>query len=73
MKEEVIVIGSGVGGLAAAIRLAKLGNKVTVYEKNEFIGGKVHTRNFSGYRYDMGPSVFTEPHLIEALIALGID
>jgi phytoene desaturase len=53
--------------------LAKLGNNGTVDEKNEFIGGKVHTRNFSGYRYDMGPSVFTEPHLIEALIALGID
>ncbi|MFM2037104.1 MAG: phytoene desaturase [Bacteroidota bacterium] len=73
MKEEVIVIGSGVGGLATAIRLAKLGCKVTVYEKNEFIGGKVHTRNFNGYRYDMGPSVFTEPHLIEELIALGLD
>jgi phytoene desaturase len=73
MKEEVIVIGSGVGGLASAIRLAKLGCKVTVFEKNEFIGGKVHTRNFNGYRYDMGPSVFTEPHLIEELIALGLD
>ena len=73
MKEEVIVIGSGVGGLASAIRLAKLGCKVTVYEKNEFIGGKVHTRDFNGYRYDMGPSIFTEPHLIEELIALGAD
>jgi phytoene desaturase len=73
MKEEVIVIGSGVGGLASAIRLAKLGNKVTVFEKNAFIGGKVHTREFNGYRYDMGPSVFTEPELIRELIALGID
>lgn len=73
MKEEVIVIGSGVGGLAAAIRLAKLGNKVTVYEKNEFIGGKVNSRVFEGYRFDMGPSIFTEPQLIDDLIALGVD
>jgi len=71
MKHVVKVIGSGVGGLATAIRLAKLGLKVTVYEKNSFVGGKVHSRMFDGYRFDMGPSVFTEPHLIEELVALG--
>lgn len=70
MKEEAIVIGSGVGGLASAIRLAKLGYQVTVFEKNAFIGGKVHSRDFDGYRFDMGPSVFTEPELISELIAL---
>ena len=70
MKQTVIVIGSGVGGLATAIRLAKMGMKVTVYEKNCFVGGKVHSRTFSGYRFDMGPSVFTEPHLIDELVQL---
>lgn len=73
MRINAIVIGSGVGGLASAIRLAKLGLKVTVFEKNAFIGGKVHTREFDGYRYDMGPSVFTEPHLVQELLALGVN
>ena len=41
MNINAVVIGSGVGGLASAIRLAKLGIKVTVFEKNSFIGGKV--------------------------------
>lgn len=73
MNINAVVIGSGVGGLASAIRLAKLGIKVTVFEKNSFIGGKVHTRDFEGYRYDMGPSVFTEPQLVKELIDLGIN
>jgi phytoene desaturase len=67
MRREAIVIGSGVGGLASAIRLAKLGFKVKVFEKNDFLGGKVHSRTFGGYRFDIGPSVFTEPHLIDEL------
>jgi len=70
MKQTVIVIGSGVGGLATAIRLANSGFNVKIYEKNSFIGGKVHSRTFDGFRFDMGPSVFTEPHLIEDLVKL---
>ena len=70
MKTTVAVIGSGIGGLATAIRLAKLGMNVTVFEKNAVVGGKVHSRTFSGYRFDMGPSVFTEPHLIAELVAM---
>ena len=73
MKIKVAVIGSGVGGLASAIRLAKLGVDVTVFEKNSFVGGKVHSRTFSGYRFDMGPSVFTEPHLIQELVRLATN
>ncbi len=73
MKEQVIVIGSGVGGMAAAIRLAKLGHEVTVLEKNSFFGGKVNSRSFNGFRFDMGPSVFTEPQLIRELVELGIN
>jgi phytoene desaturase len=71
MNPTVKVIGSGVGGLATAIRLASMGMHVTVYEKNSFVGGKVHSRTFNGYRFDMGPSVFTEPHLIDELLDLG--
>lgn len=69
-KLNAIVIGTGVGGLATAIRLAKKGIKVTVFEANSFPGGKVNSKQFGEYRFDMGPSVFTEPHLIEELISL---
>jgi phytoene dehydrogenase-like protein len=47
MNPTVKVIGSGVGGLATAIRLASMGMHVTVYEKNSFVGGKVHSRTFN--------------------------
>ena len=69
-KLNAIVIGSGVGGLATAIRLAKKGIQVTVFEANAFPGGKVNSKKFGNYRFDMGPSVFTEPHLIEELIKI---
>ena len=69
-KLNAIVIGSGVGGLATAIRLAKRGIQVTVFEANAFPGGKVNSKQFGEYRFDMGPSVFTEPYLIDELITL---
>ncbi len=70
MKKKAIIIGSGVGGLSAGIRLSKLGFEVTVFESNPFIGGKINSKMIGSYRFDMGPSVFTEPHLIEELVAL---
>jgi phytoene desaturase len=67
---KAIIIGAGVGGLSTAIRLAKKGMKVQVFEANPFPGGKVNSRQIGDYRFDMGPSVFTEPHLIDELISL---
>jgi len=67
---KAIIIGSGVGGLATAIRLAKLGLKVDVFESNPFPGGKVNSILVGDFRYDMGPSVCTEPHLVDELVAL---
>ncbi len=67
-KYNAIVIGSGVGGLSTAVRLAKSNLKVTVIEANPFFGGKVNSKQFGAYRFDMGPSIFTEPHLINELI-----
>lgn len=61
------VIGSGVGGLAVAIRLANKGYRVTVYEKNTLAGGKVAQIVRQGYRFDTGPSLFTLPDLLEEL------
>lgn len=67
---KALIIGSGVGGLATAIRLAKMGLQVEVFESNSFPGGKVNSKFIGDFRFDMGPSVFTEPHLIDELVAL---
>lgn len=70
MSKKAIIVGSGVGGLSSGIRLAKLGYEVSIFESNSFIGGKVNSKMIGEYRFDMGPSVFTEPHLIEELVLL---
>ena len=67
---KAIVIGSGIAGLASAIRLRKKGYQVEVFETNEYTGGKLHAIREEGYRFDMGPSLFTMPHLIDELFEL---
>lgn len=67
MQNHVGIIGAGIGGLAAAIRLASVGFRVTVLEKNERAGGKVGELREDGYRFDTGPTVFTMPELINEL------
>ncbi len=67
---KAIIIGSGVAGLACAIRLAVQGFEVTIYEKNNYPGGKLTHFEQDGYSFDAGPSLFTEPANIEALFAL---
>jgi len=66
-KREAIVIGSGVAGLAAAIRLSILGFSVSVFEKNDYPGGKLSFFEKDGFRFDAGPSLFTKPHYLEEL------
>jgi phytoene desaturase len=65
----IIVIGAGVGGLAAAIRLAAKGHRVTVLEKLERPGGKLNLLEDSGFRFDTGPSLVTLPWVFEELFA----
>lgn len=69
-QSSVSVIGSGIGGLSVAIRLAVSGYEVTVYEKNDSPGGKLGLLEQQGYRFDTGPSLFTQPANIEELFAL---
>lgn len=64
------VIGAGVSGLGAAIRMRNKGYKVTVFEANSFPGGKCSTESKDGYRFDMGPSVFTMPQYVDELFTL---
>ena len=64
------VIGAGVSGLAAAIRMRNKGYGVTVFEANSFPGGKCSSETKDGYRFDMGPSVFTMPQYVDELFEL---
>ena len=65
---EAIIIGSGIGGLATAIRLARQGISVQVYESYEKAGGKIGERNLNGFRFDTGPSLLTLPELVLELL-----
>ena len=65
--KKAIVIGAGVAGLAAAIRLQVMGYGVSVFEKNDYPGGKLSHFELGGYQFDAGPSLFTRPQLIEEL------
>lgn len=68
--KKAIVIGSGIAGIAAAIRLRVKGYDVTVFEKNAYPGGKLTVVERDGFRFDAGPSVFTLPELVTELFAL---
>ena len=65
MKKKVIVIGSGVAGLAVSIRLKTKGYDVEVYEKNDNVGGKLSDFYIDNFRHDFGPKLFTMPNLVK--------
>ena len=65
MKQKIVIIGSGFGGLAAAIRLQAKGMQVTLLEKNAKVGGHAYQLVKDGYTFDMGPSIITAPALIQ--------
>lgn len=70
--KSVIVIGAGIGGLAAAGRLARQGYQVTVLEKADQPGGRVARLEKDGYRFDTGPTLFLMPEVFtETYSALG--
>ena len=69
-SEHVAVIGSGLGGLSAAISLATEGFRVTVFEKNEKAGGKLSLLRKEGFNFDLGPSILTMPHIFQTLFAM---
>ncbi|UJH91153.1 phytoene desaturase family protein [Antarcticibacterium sp. 1MA-6-2] len=69
MKTRVSVIGSGFASLAASCYLAKEGYAVTVYEKNEQIGGRARQYKREGFSFDMGPSWYWMPDVFERFFA----
>ncbi len=64
------MVGGGVGGLAAAIRLASAGHRVTVLERNDAMGGKLATRERDGFSFEIGPSLLTLPEVFSELFEL---
>ena len=67
---QVVVIGAGFGGLAAAIRLQARGFQVTLLEKRDQPGGRAYVYRDAGFSFDGGPTVVTAPFLFEELFAL---
>ncbi len=65
MNKKVSIIGSGISSLSAASFLAKAGYDVTIYEKNETIGGRARQFKASGFVFDMGPSWYWMPDVFE--------
>lgn len=71
---KIIVVGSGFGGLAAAIRLAAQGHKVEIFEKRDKPGGRAYVYEQNGFKFDGGPTVITAPFMFEDLFeAAGRD
>jgi phytoene desaturase len=66
---RVVVVGAGMGGLAAAARLAALGHRVTVCEQAPEVGGKLARTEHGGFTFDTGPSLLTLPQVFRELFA----
>jgi len=69
-KPRVAVIGSGFGGLAAAIRLQTAGCDTVIFEKRDQPGGRAYVYRDNGFTFDAGPTVITAPHCLEELFAV---
>jgi phytoene desaturase len=69
-RARAVVIGSGFGGLAAAIRLGARGYRVTVLEKRDAPGGRAYVYRQDGFTFDAGPTIVTAPFLFEELWSL---
>ncbi|MDH7515605.1 MAG: phytoene desaturase family protein [Bacteroidota bacterium] len=69
--KSAVVIGSGFGGLAVAVRLQARGIAVTLFEKNGQVGGRASQLVRDGYTFDMGPSLVTAPDILDAVFQAG--
>ena len=70
MKQHCIIIGGGIGGLAAACLLGKAGYRVTVLEKNSQLGGRAGQLKAKGFTFDTGPSWYLMPEVFEHFFSL---
>jgi phytoene desaturase len=70
-RAKAIVIGAGLGGLAAAIRMQAKGYETTILEMRDKPGGRAYVYEQDGFKFDAGPTIITAPFLIDELFALG--
>ena len=70
VKPSIGIVGAGIAGIAAAVRMAARGYAVDVYEANAYPGGKLSSFAQDGYRFDAGPSLFTMPQYVDELFTL---
>lgn len=70
VKKKAGIIGGGLGGLAAAIRLQSMGFQTTIFEKRDMPGGRAYVFHDNGFTFDAGPTVITAPHCLEELFEL---
>ena len=70
-NKPVVVVGGGLGGLAAACVAAARGHKVIALDKNDWFGGKAAVLEEDGFRFDMGPTILTVPAVLERIFAEG--
>ncbi|MEI6084104.1 MAG: phytoene desaturase family protein [Verrucomicrobiota bacterium] len=69
MSKRVLIIGAGPGGLATAMLLAKAGLDVTIIEKQPRVGGRTSAIEGDGYKFDLGPTFFLYPQILEEIFA----
>jgi diapolycopene oxygenase len=69
IQDRVGVVGSGLGGLAAAVTLAARGYRVVLFERSPWLGGKAAVLAQRGFRFDMGPTILTMPSVLARLFA----
>ena len=67
MNKKAIVIGSGFGGMAAAIRLRSKGYNVEIVDRCNNLGGRAQVFNIKGFKHDAGPTLITAPFLFKEL------
>ncbi|UOQ43242.1 phytoene desaturase family protein [Halobacillus salinarum] len=68
---KVIIIGGGLGGLSAAVTLARHGASVKLFEKNPHFGGKMMPIDLDGYHFDFGPNTITMPEVFKEVFTQG--
>jgi phytoene desaturase len=66
-EPHAVIVGSGFGGLAAAVRLGARGYRVTIFEKLDAPGGRAYVHRQDGFTFDAGPTIVTAPFLLEEL------
>lgn len=69
MAKKIIVIGSGFGGLGAAVRLSARGHEVEIFEKRDKLGGRAYVYEINGFKFDGGPTVITAPFMFDDIFA----